>query len=336
MRATWWVQATPGTTYWRCQVPAKRLPGQALDLETSDLQGMPYEPVFPRQQGASVWQFPGNTTRALLMAAMMDNGVRTLVEVDDDYTRESPFMRNASERSWYLDRAHCKGDDHNFETHSDICRFADGIICSTDRLANVYSDLNEHVYVCRNSVDPDDWQFERPEPDGIFRIGWAGSSSHTLDQHLVKRAMHWAAQQPNVEVIVFGGVGLAEGWKVRHVPWTDSVAEYRRQLVGLGLDVGICPLIPEQWAQGKSDVKALEYAMAGAMPIVSGGVEPYKEWRDRTSTCFSAKDWEQTLKWAVGHQDEVKQLAKQAKDYVLGERTIAHEIKAWEEALCVS
>ena len=282
--------------------------------------------TFPRQQGdAAIWQFSGNATRGILMAAMKEQGIRVLMESDDNYT-----MPPDSGSSWDI-KIDQKKDNHSFEAHVKLCKWVDGIIVSTPNLASYYTKLNKNVYVCPNSLDPADWpDFEKPN-DGILRIGWGGSQSHLVDAPLVQRAFAWAADQPNVEVWVFGIGGAAKfPRKVKQVPWTDNQDEYRRLLATC--DVHVCPLIETPWSAGKSDWKALDAAMAGAWPIVSTATA-YSPWHERTMTCTSSKDWLNALKWVVRHRDEIPALAKEAGDYVRSQRLIGQNIHYWREAI---
>lgn len=327
-RATWWPGVTAGTRYWRCSVPAKHLPGLVLSLTPGTVtEPEPGRYEFPLQRGPAIFQFLGNATRATVAAEMQEQGIRVLMEVDDNYlVHPSHYGVHSSWREFME-----AGDDQNtIQAHCRYATWVDGIVVSTPWLAHAYSQFNRNVYVCPNSVDPDDWPEPEKPGDGVLRIGWAASSSHAVDAHLVRRALSWASRQPDVEVVILGD-RFFDGFRYTHVPWTDTLAEYRKSLQVL--DIGLCPLVNTQWSRAKSDVKALEYAMAGAMSIVSR-VEPYKPWLDQPClTAASAKDFEQQVRWCVKNRDEVKRIAAEAKDYVMRERTIQKHIAAWEEAL---
>jgi hypothetical protein len=143
--------------------------------------------------------------------------------------------------------------------------------------------------------------------------------------------LRWAADQPNVEVWVFGiGDIYKFGGAVKKAPWTDNLDDYRASLGRC--DVMICPLIETEWSRYKSDLKAMEAVMAGAWPIVSTATA-YRPWHDRTMTCTTAKDWQDAIRWAVRHRDEIPALAAKAREYVLGERTIEKNIHLWKEAV---
>src|SRR5690348_12868444 len=87
--ATFWRQVTPGQTYWRCIVPARRLPAKVLAFQRDDVQDT--DPVsFPRQEGTAVWCYITHLPKGILMAAMQEQGIRCLVEVDDNYIVGAP------------------------------------------------------------------------------------------------------------------------------------------------------------------------------------------------------------------------------------------------------
>lgn len=335
-RATFWRQATPGSSYVRCELPARYLPGQVLRLRPSDLKAHPLnrdDTLFPRQRGrASIWQFSGEWVRGLLMAEQQEKGYRVLLEVDDNYLVLPPKFKGLN-RQWNRTIAEDRGG-YSAEANGRIARFADAVIASTEALGKVYRKLNPNVYVCPNQVDPDDWIPVEAPDDGVLRIVYAGSPSHQQDAPLVARALEWASKQPDVEVYSFGF--RPDSWKFdsKVIPWTDSVEEFRQTL--FGFDVGVAPLVETVWSRCKSDLKALEYAMAGVLPIVSA-TEPYRPWLNGPGlVAHTPKDFYHHVKWCVQNRDEVKSLAEASRDYVLAERTISQNVWRWEEAIHAS
>lgn len=335
LKATWWMQQTPGTTYWRGTVPAKYLPGQVLSLTTADLKRNGDRIVVPRQRSlTAIWQFPGSGVRGILMRALQVAGFRVLVEVDDNYFLTTTHQQRliAEGRSSWQKNLDLSGEDkHSIEAHRRICEFADGIIVTTETLAEAYREVNDNVYVCRNSIDLADWPVPQKRYDGVFRIGYAASASHLYDAADIERALSWAAAQPGVEVWMYG---LSRDWSFPHkqVPWTTNLAQYRRSLQAL--DVGLCPLRASGWTDCKSDVKVLEHSMAGAMSIVARR-PPYAEWHDTdlALTADTPKDFLRHVKWCVQNQDGVRAIAKDAKQKIINERLIDQEIAQWRQAV---
>lgn len=332
--ATFWQQITPGTTYWRCLVPARRLPGQSIPLTPLDLQEDPKSGKiwFPRQRGgAAIWQFLGDAHRTKVALAMRSLlGTKLILEVDDNYTRPAPYMRGRADAHWKKTIAEA-GTGYSNEAHRIIAPAVDHIICATEYLANVYEQFNPNVTVCPNSIDPDDWQYEREEHDA-FRIVYYGSSSHVVDAPLVTDALKWASRQPGVEVWTVGFKVPSWSFEYQTVPWKKDLAEARQEL--FRFDVGVAPLKGNPWSRGKSDVKATEYAMAGVMPIVQDET-PYEYWKGAgwDWVCKTKGDWMEAIQEIVRNRDEAPKFAAQAKELVMTERTIDVTIDLWRSAL---
>lgn len=327
--ATFWSQKPGGNTYWRCSVPASRLDAQVLQLRFDDLVEHETHIEMPRHTGTAVWPFAGNSARGILMAAQRAAGVRVLLEVDDNYLIQSPQIPG---RGGEWTRKISKDGGHSIEEHRRILEnCCDGVIVTTETLADAYRQHTDHVYVCRNSVAPEDWQPVVKPDDGIFRIGYTASHSHWFDAEDVERALSWAAYQPNVEVMIFG---LRRQWSfpVTYVDWTDDLAVYRKSLQIL--DVGVCPLRPGWWADCKSEIKVFEHSMSGVASIVAAR-PPYADWVDcpEALTARTPKEFLKQVKWLVNNQDAARTLADAAQTRILQERTIDHEIGKWGAAL---
>jgi len=326
--ATFYHQGTAATRYWRITLPAKYLPGKVLaasdvlvehDTRTQKL-------TFPQLRGdVAVEQFPGDNGSALFAMAMEAKGKRFFTEVDDNYIDygDELWMKRAS----WGEKIH--GDSQtSVQGHRWIVEHSYGVIVTTRALKAEYAKLNDNVHICRNSIDPDDW----PQPADwgeTFRIGWYASNSHDRDSVMVAKALSWASRQPNVEIV---NIGHDPGWpfKRQQIEWTDDFLSLRKELSRL--DVGVSPLVAAPLAKYRSDLKALEYAMGGALPILQDA-EPYWEWADRVPVAHTPDDWMRHIKWCVANRDEVRQRAEQTRDYVLAERTFRTEINRWRQAI---
>lgn len=332
-RATLYYQGTPATRYWRITIPARFLPGRvhaSVELEVRHFIEK-RKITFPQLRGdVAILQYPGDNGSALYVVASESAGKRVFVEVDDNYLEHGDelWMRRAG----WDQKIHNRNERaHSVQGHRWIVEHSTGVIVSTRALARAYEKANEHVTICRNSIDPGDWPLDRPAGGNVFRIGWYASNSHDRDAMMVQKALSWASRQPNVEIV---NIGHDPGWRFgrRQIGWTDSFLALRKELCTL--DVGVAPLVMTPLAKYRSDLKALEYAMGGAMPFLQRS-EPYWEWEGKefARTCSSPSEWMDAIKWAVKNRDEVRQRAERARDYVLAERTIGTEIKRWLEAI---
>lgn len=270
-------------------------------------------------------QFAADSTWALQLLAFQAKGIRVLMETDDNYFGMTD--RTIQRRANWVDRI---GEGmHSVQGHRWITQESDGVICTTDELAKQYRKVNPNVYVCPNTVDPRDWP-EPVESDGIFRVGWFASRSHTQDIPLVTRALEWASRQKDVQVLV---MGVPTDWKFPYVrvPWQDELADYREAMQYL--DLAVAPITPNPWALCRSDVKWLEYSMGAAASILSD-VAPYADADDTNSVKVSnAKGFYHAVKHFVQNRDEARQLGQAAREYVLKHRTIQAQIGLWREAI---
>jgi glycosyltransferase involved in cell wall biosynthesis len=321
--ATFSCQATPVTTYLRCELPARYLPAKVSReiVRAEDDKDFWY----PDHEGTAIMQFAADYSWALNVHGLQHKGHRVLVESDDNYFVVAPSMKNTG---W------TKSDrrGHSLEGHASILRWVDGCIVTTEYLAKQYRKHCPNVYVCPNAIDPLDWPVVPKRDDGILRIGWFASNSHMRDVKLVKRALGWAAAQPDVEVIT---MGMRAGWADfphTHIGW-QNLPSYREAMLH-ELDIGVAPVVPYAWSNGRSDVKALEKAFAGAALVLSD-VDPYSLWTHEEN-CLKAKDagdFYRQIRRLVENRDEVKQLAKAGRDYVVAERTIHSQVHKWRDAI---
>jgi hypothetical protein len=103
-------------------------------------------------------------------------------------------------------------------------------------------------------------------------------------------------------------------------------------------DVWLRPTDSGVFAQGKSDLKILEAAMVGALPIVTPSGE-YRNWVMSGALFVSSGDkqgWTQQLRWCLENRDEVRRRSATIRNIVLNDRTMPTIKKEWSKALAVS
>lgn len=322
--ATFYSQATAAQTYLRCQLPSRVLPGVVRGrLSGYDTGGELIE--FPEHVGAAVFSYPGDRITAAMLLNMKEQGIRTLVEVDDNYLI-NPGRAVLNRSQWGLKI----GERENTRAgHRLIAGYADGITVTTRFLADRYLRFNKHVFVCPNTVDPADWPVVRKPDDGVLRICWFASNSHDTDIPLITRAFEWCSRQQDVQVFV---AGIDPGWRFEygHLPWIHDLAAYRH--AWSHFDVSVAPIVETPHGLGRSDLKVLEASMGGCASVVSD-LPPYEFWGDEVLRAKDAKGFLHQLKRLVADRGEVKALAAAARVRVLAERTNVAQRDAWLEAV---
>lgn len=319
----WWTQPTPGIRYLRADLPASALSGRCLDfaIELVDMDNRGDKDLWknhPRNT-PGIWQLVSNRVRLMAMKEQR-LFAPVYLDIDDDYTEMHPAYN--AKRWVEFDYETQDLSTSSIECHRWAASFVDGVIVTTEYLASKYRELNDNVYVCRNSVDPTDWREPLPRDPDEFVIMFSGSP-RPGDLKMLRRGLEWAAQQKGVKVYIGGGLNM--GFRgVKNVPWT-RFEDYFDSLTDLKPDITLRPVENSEFAKSKSDLKVLEGAMAGAFPILQAW-EPYKEWiakgDDYCKWAASDKDWEKQIKWAVKNRDEVRAKAIKLREHVIETRSI--------------
>lgn len=135
-------------------------------------------------------------------------------------------------------------------------------------------------------------------------VGYQGSPSHQHDlPHRVLDQLAAFLDRNPACSLHFWGPDRIDGWdtsRVSNTGWIESVTAYYRQL---SMDIGIGPLKRSTFNNGKSGLRAVEYAALGVPAVLSGGpayqdarvpdlvghlshgvtgliVEPWEDWND--------------------------------------------------------
>jgi glycosyltransferase involved in cell wall biosynthesis len=344
--ATWYVVKGSNDTYWRVEVPAKAIGAEvcfvpyATGQEQFEQPGIGRDRAFrwyetdegaayPDHQGAAVFTRP-DQLRAPHALQMKADGARIVAEVDDNYlapTGQNPQMK----AGWKTGRERT--------AHLRTLACFDALIVTTDTLAGYYRrGLKEikaktDIRVCSNHVDADDWPEPQERPQHL-RVGWMGSPSHEWDIELMWPALSWSERQRHEIVIVGHDPKWYRHLTYRYVPWVDPLVFDRRK-AAWPIDIGLAPLVRNQFNLGKSDVKFLEYTMAGAATVASN-IEVYSRAIRHGETGLLAGSWQEMLDCVRTLSKDRKlrdELAANAAQYVREERVIEKHADEWREAI---
>jgi O-antigen biosynthesis protein len=342
-----------GSGYHRALVPLRALAarghGVTLSIGLSD----------PAQlDGADVFYLPiaQNERMYTIAAAHQAAGGRVVYELDDDY-RGTPLSNPGARFPGFAERV---------AWMNRMIAMADGVVVATPTLAAAYSDLNEQIFVCRNTMDPVDtacfYGLGEPPPDGEIRIGWAGSESHGNDvASVVEPLTHVFDAYPNVRLMIVGAdfrrlfparyrsrvvfLGhtfyVGEDGMVREFCFPGEVwpvIRYYQSLASLRLHIGLAPLTNNDFNRSKSYLKVIEYGALG-IPAIASDVGPYQEYAERDGgqgAIFRARDtadWERMMGELIESATTRERLRRANRENVLHNHLVYHQVDAWEQAL---
>jgi hypothetical protein len=235
---------------------------------------------------------------------------------------------------------------------------SDIVTTTTDTLAEYLRRWNRNVAVIPNSVDPEEWSYE--PRNGNLRVGWTGTPTHFADLALVLDAVRDVQKKHDFTFVLQGickEASLEELQEVLLAKWGKAIlktpigkalkhfldklsgiryefhpgvafSEHARKICDLALDIGIAPLIDNQFNRHKSCIKHYEYAMSGAVTVASQ-VLPYSA--EVPITAKNNRDsWKMKLEMAL--QADRPSLCREQRDWIMTHRNIETNVALWEQA----
>jgi glycosyltransferase involved in cell wall biosynthesis len=234
-----------------------------------------------------------------------------------------------------------------------LARESDGIIVSTPALRERLLRLNPRIAVVPNALD-ERLFFEgsparpaRPMEPGVLTIGCMGTLTHESDVMMVLRALrevlHDHAGKLRVELVGLTEDGnLMEHFKGLPVTALDpGPAHVYTRFPGwmrqnLCWDLAIAPLEETPLNACKSDIKFLDYAALGIAAVLSD-VAAYRGSVVHRETGYLCPNeptrWREGLEETIGDARLRDRLARNARAYVQGQRTLKQSAGDWVTAI---
>lgn len=260
-----------------------------------------------------------------ILQSLRDRGAKRIVYTFDDAYRYIPnFM--PSFPYW-------RGDTKRIKEFGDIVRKVDLSICPSRLLAREY-----HCSYVPNYHDPDLWKFERPEATDEIVIGWGGSTSHALtwQDSLFSDVLASISKKFKVKIVIVGGTAETflsmAGVKFESVPWMDFNI-WPRTLATF--TIGIAPLVGP-YDQRRSNIKAIEYGLAGIPFVGSGEIDsPYEGCPGGFVVGNNTKDWVRSLQALIESPERRAEFGNRGKAwasrYLMPNRVMEYQKILWPE-----
>jgi len=331
-----------GCYKWRTAIPAKYLQrrGHSVQILSNELRGYEAPDVLVISRAHFMEGYK-------IVEWCKANSIRVVFDTDDALDlvpRESLYYKALQPR---------------IPLYEFLLEEADAVTTTTETLASHLRKRNSNVIVIPNCVDPEEW---KPQPrEGAIRVGWSGGTDHFTDLAMPLDAIR-EVQKKRPFTFVIQGIckePTLEAFYDRHIrqygtafattPYGKSMkwaltklagiryefhpaveaAEHPQTVCGLKLDVGIAPLLDNNFNRNKSCVKFYEYAMSGAVTLASH-VLPYSA--EVPTTAKNTRDWwQQKLEWILGADRE--SMNRNEREWVMAHRNIESNVALWESAL---
>jgi glycosyltransferase involved in cell wall biosynthesis len=250
-----------------------------------------------------------------LIKARKDQGKVTIYEIADDLSAIEPwnpvhfFYRDMENQSlaWRL------------------ASYCDALQVTCPRLKELYGHLNSTCRVFPNQISHLPEERSCRQSEGLI-IGWGGSHGHLQDMAEISDSLsRWIMSERNTSLCLMASEPIHRLFeklprKKKKYFQTGSIEKYYSFL--RHIDVGIGPLKDTPFNRSRSDVKFLEYAVSGIVPVMKK-LAPYtgSVVHGKTGLLYTdPQDLAANLSLLSRDPVLLESLAKSARKYVLQHR----------------
>lgn len=147
------------------------------------------------------------------------------------------------------------------------------VIAGNEYLKRYALKFNRNVEVIPTSIDTETYFVRKKEKKDKINIGWIGSKTTILYLDRLRNVFRALGKSYNICVTVIGpGNYRIDGVETMARPWRLETEVSDLQC----FDIGVAPLINDEWALGKSGCKVIQYMGVG-IPAVASRVGIYGE-----------------------------------------------------------
>lgn len=331
-----------GPTVWRAMFPITALEHAGYPCGWDQMHNEMVGSIAPLYDGYIIsrvnWPAAQRRVAAAWFQSIRRAGKFCVYDADDDI-----FTANETRRRIDLDWTEGKSEA---ELESDrrqriwAMQQCDGVTVTTQRLATIVRQFTDKpVIVVPNAIDLP-WfraivNATRRVVPGLT-IGWAGGRRH--DRDVEQMAEAWgriARRYPDVTFVV-------QGWQppviAEHVPADRLVMlpwmKPERYPAGIAqVDIGCCAVADTPFNRAKSNIKAMEYAAAGAAVVASPTL--YSGIVDSGASGFIANDageWEDALAFLIERPAERAMMRRRLLKTVERKHSLSVNLWRWPAA----
>ena len=190
-------------------------------------------------------------------------------------------------------------------------RCADALTVSTPPLVPLYAPYNKNITALPNCIHPPEWadlpRNPRRADSADVRIAFAGGIGRKGDLDMIQGAIeNVMRQRPQVRLLFMGMMPdwVYEQWACNAIdPYANraffigdtDVRTYRDTMAWLAPDIFIAPVLPNLFNAAKSNLKAMEAPLLGAVPVCSDWETYSNVPTDAAFKCSTEYEWRETL-----------------------------------------
>src|SRR3990167_6748565 len=301
IRVLYYAVQSKASAFYRCLMPmyALNMSGKAVShasLARFGREALNYDVV--------VMQIDNSPSALEFLLALQAQGKKCLYETDDPFDCLEP---------WHPQYA-SYGQPERQEAIRAMMAQADAVQVSTHWLEARYSGVAKRIEGIPNMVELAAWPpADRLRRDGLWKVLWAGSPSHSGDLEVAIPALGaFTRAHPDVRIVFFGQTVKDDRIPAGQVETVDfcEFEEYPNTLAKVDADVAIAPLADIPFNRGKSNIRILQYWATG-YPVIASEVGPYAEIKNGNDglLCTTSDSWLANLEMTYRNDQVCKRLS---------------------------
>lgn len=220
-------------------------------------------------------------------------------------------------------------------------RSVDMVTTTTDILRESFLKLNKNVKVLPNLIDFHLYRkYKMVKSDDEVRIGYQCGASHYEDLYLIKDViMEVLEKNKNAKFVYFGDIRFKNLFqdiprsRIEFGDWVQNTA-YPYVLALMNIDIGLCPLVDNEFNRNKSCIKFLDYSTQNC-PTVASNIPPYSPVIKDGETGYlvnSHKEWVDRLSALCQDHELRRSMGKKAFEFSYEEYNADKKSHLWLEA----
>ncbi len=323
-----------GDSYYRMRWPAKELPVQRNQWRVINLNAashLRYE--WAREADLLVLYQSVDLDLIPIIRERREKGKKTIVEYNDNFYASPAWGPVAKEWASPL----------IWQSYERMMKEADYVMVTGPGLEELFSSVvpREKIRIIKNHLPRGGLDFDslHPATSAAPTIGWAGSLGHMADLLAFTPTIREVLEKvPTCTLHLMGNEAIPTviqipSTRFKYTNW-GTMAQYFE--FWKPVQIGIAPLLDTAYNRCRSDIKAVEMAGMGTLPLLPDAL-PYREFINATGiTPFRNKnDLKEQLLHYLNHPVKRREDAKRCFEYVYRERigTVREERAEFYESL---
>jgi glycosyltransferase involved in cell wall biosynthesis len=223
----------------------------------------------------------------------------------------------------------------------------------TEKHLKEVHEIKKDIFVLPNCNDYLDWLYPAEKHNKKIIIGYSGSITHDEDLEIIVPVINKIFEKyPNVRFYLLGSVRKERqdefrakfgkyAYRVKIKLGVPAFRFYPLFLAEQNFDIGLAPLVDNEFNRCKSHIKWMEYSMY-QIPMVASRVYPYCEPIDGIKTIQDGKtgflagdekEWVEKLSFLIENKQKRLEIGQNAYDYIKYNWQYRDNIKKWVKAI---